>query len=141
MKRGQLSRKIMDAKARTNFVEEFDLPSEVKELESRKPWPQGLTSKILLKSEDFRILLVAMQAGAHMKEHHNDGRISIQTFKGSIQVRVNNETRMLRSGALLAIDRSIKHDVIALEDSIFVLTIAWPSDRELTAMKHRGYGS
>jgi len=47
----------------------------------------------------------------------------------------------LTPGQLLALDRSIKHDVEAREDSAFLLTIAWPTDAELIGLKHRGYGS
>jgi hypothetical protein len=54
---------------------------------------------------------------------------------------VGDRVAELTSGHLLALDRSIKHDVEALEDSAFLLTIAWPADPELIALKHRGYGS
>jgi len=124
-----------------DFVKEFDLFSEVKQLELRKPWPQGLTSKILLKSSDLRILLVAMSAGAGMNEHHNDGRISIHVLRGAVNVRAQQQERILRTGHLITLDRSIKHDVEANEDSVFLLTVAWPSEQELSGMKHRGYGS
>ena len=125
----------------SEILKEFDLAFEVKQLESRKPWPQGLTSKSLLKSNSLRVLLVAMQAGAKMQEHHSDGRISIHTLSGAIQLHVQQQVRVLRAGQLIALDRSIKHDVEAMEDSVFLLTIAWPSDQELLELKHRGYGS
>jgi quercetin dioxygenase-like cupin family protein len=130
----------MNTKGPDSIIE-FNLSSEVKELESRKPWPQGLTSKTLLKSGDLRIVLIAMESAAKMQEHHSDGRISIHALSGSIRVHVQQQERILRAGHLIALDRSVKHDVEAMEDSVFLLTIAWPTEQELRGMKHRGYGS
>jgi quercetin dioxygenase-like cupin family protein len=123
------------------FAEQFDLESEISALESHKPWPQAMTSKMLLKTDDLRIVLIVMQAGARMAEHHSDGRISIQVLRGAIRARVEDYAVDLTPGQLLALDRSIKHDVEAREDSAFLLTIAWPSDEDLIRLKHRGYGS
>ena len=133
--------KLENLETSRGFCEQFDLESEISTLESHKPWPRGLTSRTLLKTSDLRIVLIVMQAGAKMEEHHNDGRISIQVLRGAIRTRVQNETIDLKPGRLLALDRSIKHDVEAREDSAFLLTIAWPSDEELIGLKHRGYGS
>ena len=124
-----------------DFVKSFDLASEITTLKSRKPWPQKLTSNMLLKSEDLRILLIAMESGVRMEEHHSDGRISIQALEGLVRISVQGQVREVSAGNLLAIDRSIKHDVEAFEDSVLLLTIAWPSNKELAEMKHRGYGS
>ena len=123
------------------FVERFDLNSEVEALESRKPWAQGMTSKLLLKTDDLRVLIIAMESGAKMKEHHSDGRISIHVARGAIRVRVEGKIEELTSQQLLVIDKSIKHDVEAVETSVFVLTIAWPTEEELIGIQHRGYGS
>jgi len=45
---------------------------------------------------------------------------------GHIQLRVSDKTFDLRTGGLLALDRAVPHDVIAIEESVFLLTIAWP---------------
>jgi len=123
------------------FVTEFNLDSEIATLDSRKLWPQGLTSQMLVKSDDLRILLIAMQAGARMKEHHSNGRISVQVLRGAIRIRIEGQTKELSAHQLLVADRSIKHEVVAVKPSVFMLTIAWPSDQDLIGMKHRGYGS
>jgi quercetin dioxygenase-like cupin family protein len=125
----------------SNFVKAFDIAEELQHLYTRKPWPKKLTSNMLLKSADFRIVLIAMEAGAVLGEHHNDGRISIHVLEGSVTMRVEEQKQTLAAGQILALDRSIRHDVQAVEDSVLLLTIAWPSDRELTEMQHRGYGS
>lgn len=46
--------------------------------------------------------------------------------EGRIQVHADGRTFDLYRGALLALDRGVPHDVEAVEDSAFLLTIAWP---------------
>src|SRR5437868_9960594 len=129
--------KIENPETGRGFCEQFNLESEVSPLGSHKPWPRGRTSRMLLKTDDLRIVLIVMQAGSMMEEHHSDGRISIQVLSGAIRTRMQDQVVDLTPGRLLALDRSIKHDVEAREDSAFLLTIAWPSDQELIGLKHR----
>jgi quercetin dioxygenase-like cupin family protein len=124
-----------------SYVKSFDLVEEIQHLQARKPWPKKVTSNLLLKSEDLRILLIGMESGARLEEHHNDGRISIHVLEGEVKMRVQQQSQHFSAGQILALDRSIQHDVEATEDSVLLVTIAWPSDSELASMKHRGYGS
>jgi quercetin dioxygenase-like cupin family protein len=122
-------------------IAHFDLLKEIADSEHKKPWPAGLYSKTLFKKHDLRVVLISMQNAAHMKEHHADGTLSIQVLKGQIRVSVNGKPHDLPTGALFTLGASIRHDVEAKADSVFLLTISWPSAEELAAMKHRGYGS
>ncbi len=109
--------------------------------ERKKPWPSGIYAKTLFKKHDLRVVLISMQNAAHMKEHHADGTLSVQVLKGQIRISVNGKLYDLPGGSLFTLGHSIRHDVEAKSDSVFLLTISWPSDEELAAMKHRGYGS
>jgi quercetin dioxygenase-like cupin family protein len=120
---------------------QFDLAKEIAESEQKKPWQSGHNAKTLFKKHDFRIVLVTMEAAAQMKEHHADGTISIQVLKGRVRFNVAGKQHELGVGSLFTLAASIRHDVAAVEDSAFLLTISWPSAEELAAMKHRGYGS
>lgn len=119
----------------------FDLNQEIAEAEAKKPWPSGHSAKTLFKKHDFRVVLLTMERGSHIKEHHADGTISVQVLKGTIRMNVGGKPHELAAGNLFTLGASIRHDVEALEDSAFLLTISWPSTEELAAMKHRGYGS
>jgi quercetin dioxygenase-like cupin family protein len=119
----------------------FDLPKEIADAEHKKPWHSGIHSKTLYKKHDLRVVLISMQNAAHMKEHHADGTLSIQVLKGEIRVSVNGKPHDLPTGTLFTLGHSIRHDVEAKSDAVFLLTISWPSAEELAAMKHRGYGS
>lgn len=118
-----------------------DLSAEITQFGQRKPWASGIASKTVFKSDDIRMVLIAMERGARMPEHHADGSLVVQVLKGSIKLWVDNQTVQLGVGQFLTLGRSIKHDVEALEDSAFLLTISWPTDSELRSLKHRGYGS
>jgi quercetin dioxygenase-like cupin family protein len=120
---------------------QFDLIQEIADSEQKKPWQSGHFAKTLFKKHDLRVVLITMENAAKMKEHHADGTISVQVLKGQIRFSVHGKPHDLKSGNLLTLGASIKHEVEALEDSAFLLTISWPSDEELAAMKHRGYGT
>jgi quercetin dioxygenase-like cupin family protein len=55
-----------------------------------------------------------------------EGRISLQTIRGHVQVRAAGRTLDLPVGSLLALDPGLPHDVQALEESVPLLTIARP---------------
>jgi quercetin dioxygenase-like cupin family protein len=120
---------------------QFDLFKEIADSEQKKPWQSGHNARTLFKKHDFRIVLITMEAAARMKQHHADGTISIQVIKGQIRVTVHGKPHDLHAGNLFTLGASIRHDVEAVDESAFLLTISWPSAEELAAMKHRGYGT
>jgi quercetin dioxygenase-like cupin family protein len=122
-------------------VKSFDLAEEIQHLHARKPWPKKVTSNLLLKTDSLRIMLIGMEAGGRLEEHHNDGRISIHVLEGAVQIGVQQQTQQFAAAQILALDRSVPHDVEAIVDAVLLLTIAWPSAHELAGMEHRGYGS
>ena len=119
----------------------FDLMREIANCESKKPWQSGHYAKTLFKKDDFRTVLIAMEPSTKLKEHHADGTISVHVLKGKIRFTTQGKTHDLANGNLLTLAASIKHEVEAMQDSAFLLTISWPSEQELLAMKHRGYGT
>ena len=119
----------------------FDLKHEMAEFERYKPWPKGIRAKTLFKKKDFRVVLICMEAAARIEEHHADGTSSVQVLKGALRYKTQGQTYELRTGSLFTLGASIKHDVEAIVDSTFLLTISWPDNQELLAMPHRGYGT
>ncbi|HEY4010552.1 MAG TPA: cupin domain-containing protein [Acidobacteriaceae bacterium] len=122
-------------------VAQFDLNQEIADAAQKKPWAAGHYAKTLFKKHDLRVVLINMERGAHMKEHHADGTLSVQVLSGRVRVNVGGKPHELAAGNLFTLGASIRHDVEALDDSAFLLTISWPNADELAAMKHRGYGS
>ena len=106
----------------------FNLRDEFRKLREEDSWQRetGRSSKTLAKYPDFRIVLVLMKVNTQMKEHHADGRISIHSIEGKLRVHLPDQQVELPAGELVVIDCGIKHDVEALEESAFLLTVSWP---------------
>lgn len=106
-----------------------NIGSELEKLKDTPSWQResGRSSETLVKYEEFRIVLVRMKPGSYMSHHRAEGPISIHALHGKIRVHLP-EDRMedLESGDLLTLERSLEHDVEALDESAFLLTIAWP---------------
>jgi quercetin dioxygenase-like cupin family protein len=103
----------------------FDLPAEIERLKSEPTWSSGHSARTLLKSDDLRVVLIALAAGHRIPEHKADGRISVHVLSGHVEFRTSERTFDLHAGGLVALDRAVPHDVAALEESALLLTIAW----------------
>lgn len=113
-------------------VLQFDFARELDQLHRDESWqhPAGRSSKTLVKYPDLRILLIAMKANTRMHEHTAAGRISVQSLNGHIRLHLPARVVDLPAGHLLALDHCVPHDVEAVEDSVFLLTIAWPEGND-----------
>lgn len=109
---------------------EFDLPAEIHRLKAETTWSTGHNARTLIKYDDLRMVLMVLRPGARMPDHQADGRLSLQVLSGHLHVRASGRTFSLRAGGVLALDRGIRHDVTAIEESGFLLTIAWPDQRK-----------
>ena len=106
---------------------EFDLAAETEQLRQEDPWKStSRNAKTLVKYADLRIVLMAMKAGTLMEGHKADGSISIHTLTGKLRLHLSEQTVELPAGRLLTLERALPHDVEALEESSFLLTISWP---------------
>ncbi len=106
----------------------FDLAAETRQLRAEEAWHRGEhNAKTLMKEADFRVVLVAAKSGGRMHEHQAPGRLSIQTLSGRIRIHLHSGSVDLPAGHLLTLEPGIVHDVEALAESDFLLTIAWPA--------------
>jgi quercetin dioxygenase-like cupin family protein len=108
---------------------EFDLDQELDQLHREPDWNRGQNARTLVKYDDIRVVLTALKTGARLPRHQNKGRISIQTVAGHLLVRADGRTFDLPVGTLLTLGHNLPHEVEALEESAFLLTIAWPGPR------------
>jgi len=79
-----------------------------------------------MKYDDFRVVLTALKTGMRVPTHKTDGRISIHMLSAHIRLNASGRAFDLRPGSLIALDQGSAHDMEALEESAFLLTIAWP---------------
>lgn len=114
-----------------NPLLKFDLSQELQELRRKDSWDRetGRSSKTLAKHPDLRIVLVLMKANTQMNQHRAEGRVSIHQLLGNIRVRLPDQKVILSAGELLVLDCGVLHDLEALEESAFLLTISWRNGR------------
>jgi quercetin dioxygenase-like cupin family protein len=82
-----------------------------------------------------------MEADARTKEHHVDSTSSVQMLRRHIRYGAEGQAYDLEAMSLLTMGASIKHDVEAIKASAFLLTISWPTNQQLLARQHLGYGT
>jgi len=105
----------------------IDLTAELAAIRAQESWKRGgRHARTLVKDAELRVVLIALQPGARLEEHHAPGRITIHTLSGHLTVRVAGRAIDLPVGNVLTLARSVPHDVEAREESAFLLTIAWP---------------
>lgn len=98
----------------------------------QEPFGQGgRNSKTLVKHPDLRIVLTALKANESIHEHHAAGSISVETLTGHIRMHVPGHTFGLPAGRMLALEQALPHDIEALENSAYLLTIAWKATKPL----------
>ncbi len=105
---------------------ELDLESEIAQLHRSPEWSTGIARTVLVQCPDLQITLRTMKAHTRIPEHHNPGRICVQTVQGRIRMHADGQVFDLPKGKMLVLDRTIVHDVEALEESAFLLTVAYP---------------
>lgn len=102
----------------------IDLPAEFERLQRQPGYQDGApTGRTLVKQAGLRIVLMALKTGGGLREHHASGPISIQSIAGRQRIRLPEQTVELGRGQLLALEPGIRHDVEAIEDGAFLLTI------------------
>lgn len=109
----------------------FTIEERVKQLTQEKSWQSGDRNAVtLVKNPSVRVTLVALRKGATLREHHVEGPITVYVVDGSIDFIVGRDKCVLKRSGFLSLERTIPHDVKALEDSVLLLTIIQPNIRQ-----------
>ena len=107
---------------------EFDLSRELEKLRQSPEWESGIARKLLISYPDLQFTLRRMKAGSRIPEHYNPGRICVQTIFGHIRMHADGKPFDLPQGKMLVLDRAVTHDVEAVVESAFLLTVAYPEN-------------
>lgn len=111
--------RVMDAAMVT-----IDLPSFIKQVKEESSWKDKDRNAVtVFKTNGMRIVLIALHAGAEMKTHTADGIISIQVIDGRMKFNADNRSVELNKGQILALHEGIQHSVLAVEETLFLLTL------------------
>ena len=108
----------------------FDLGAVDSELRAEDAYQrEGHTARTLVRSPDLRIVLVVMKAGARIAEHRANETVSVHTLSGHVRLGLPDKAADLVAGQLLVLERGQRHDVEAIRDSAFLLTLGWRGSR------------
>lgn len=106
----------------------FDFLLEAEQLRREEAWSNGRNAQTLVKHPDFRLVLTVMKRGTRMHQHQAKGTVCIQPVSGHVRVHVCGEAFDLVAAQMLSLDPNLPHDVEAVEDSAFLVSIAWSHD-------------
>lgn len=128
----------------------FDLAAEAEALRRSPHWRlRGHTARTLTMHPDLRLVLVLLQAGRQLHQHRTAHRLTVQTLAGHVQLTLPDRSVDLRAGSVLVLDRAVPHEVIAVDDSAFLLSLGGapaprdtgPDDFDLLAHEHRRFAA
>jgi len=105
----------------------FDLTHECGQLRQEESYRAGdRNARTLVKEPGIRVVLTVMKGGTRLKEHKTDGALSVQTLAGHIRLHALGETIELPVGHVATLAAAVPHDVEAVDESAFLLTLVSP---------------
>ena len=89
--------------------------------------------RVLFSAPECRALVIDLQSGEAMGEHHVRERAVVQVVTGCASVSVSGEEVECRAGTLLVFDPHERHGVQALHDTrLLVILTPWPAPDHYT---------
>ena len=102
----------------------IDLLSFIAQIKQESTWKESDRNTItVFKTNGMRIVLIALHEGAEMIKHSANGVISIQVLEGKLQFNTDLQSVELNNGEMLALHERIPHSVVAIKETIFLLTL------------------
>lgn len=110
---------------------EFDLDTELKNIKYEANWTAGNQSaKTLVKSDNMRVVLIAMHQGHEMKKHKANGPVSLQVLEGNVECTIWESSVTIKAGQFIALHKKVPHKLVAKEQSILLLTMMNMDDEQ-----------
>jgi quercetin dioxygenase-like cupin family protein len=103
----------------------FDLPAILGSMKKEATWLTARRNAMtLVKQPIFRVVLVALRAGAEIGAHDTESPITIQVIEGRLAIRLGTDEFVLGAGQLLVLRPGLHHTMSAQDDAAFLLTLA-----------------
>lgn len=105
----------------------FHLEDEVRDLRSELGRTSGgRAAKTLAKAGGLRVTLILLRGGVTVDPQAAAGGASLQVLEG--RLRVQADTRVLEAtpGDLVVLGENLREPIRGEEDSLFLVTVAWP---------------
>jgi quercetin dioxygenase-like cupin family protein len=119
-----MKRRTVNVRKIDSPVISLDTEDEVHALKTEPEWIAGERNGITLaKYPHMRVVLVALRRGTSLREHKVEGPMALYLLSGKVSVTVRKTRYQVQEGGLFTLRKTVPHDVEALEDSAFLLTI------------------
>lgn len=102
----------------------FNLADEMQTVREELASGHARIARTLVKEGPLRVTLIGLSPGGALHAHHAEAPITIQVLDGKIELEVGGAVRSLVTGALAALDGSVRHAVRSSGGGLFLLTLA-----------------
>lgn len=107
----------------------FDIRAEADKLLAEARYlPDRRSSKTLAKLAHLRLTLTAACAGTSTNWHRTHAPVSVQCLSGLILLRAGNAEVELDQAGLAVIEAEVEHEVAAVTDAVFLVSVAWTTE-------------
>lgn len=102
----------------------IDLPAYIRQIRQEDAWSKNDRNSItVFKTNDLRIVLGGLHAGAEMLPHKAEGVMSMQVMEGQLEVNTDELSTTLDRGQMITIHKGCNYRVVAVEEAIYLLTL------------------
>lgn len=120
--RESLKRRVLTAP----FMD-FSINEEVEKLRKEPAWLKGDRNAVTLqKDSNLRVVLTSLRKGTTLHEHTVVGPITLFVLSGKLNFIVGLEKVCVEANEFIVLEKAIPHNVEALEDVAFILTLIQP---------------
>ena len=109
-----------------NYGVIFDVNAIDRDLRQEDAYTRtGHTARTLVRERDLRVVQVAMKAGSRIAQHRADETATVHVLIGHLRLRLPSGVVDLAAGQFLLLERGVPHDVEAVAETRFLLTLGW----------------
>ncbi len=102
----------------------INIPAFIDQLKQESAWKESDRNTItVFKTYGLCIVLIGLHEGAEMTKHTANGHISVHVLEGELKFITDEKSVELSIGEMLALHERIPHGVLAIEDTVFLLTL------------------
>ena len=102
----------------------IDLPTYIRQIRDENAWEKNDRNSItVFKNADMTMVLGALRVNAEMIPHTAEATMTIQVLEGGLEVHTDGMNARLWQGNVIAIHRGCTYNVLAIEETLYLLTI------------------
>jgi quercetin dioxygenase-like cupin family protein len=106
----------------------FELADEVRSLRGELDHTSGgRAAKTLAKTDGLRVTLVLLSSGTTLNPESTAGGASLHVLEGRLRVHAEGERWDLGPRELIVLGENLRDPVTAIEETAFLVTVAWPA--------------